>query len=272
MIAFRALDVNSTDTTKYTAFQGEATSGTNRFNLNMTGTAQNFLAGVTGIGIAAAAGAWVTLGAGTTTVASEVYTSGTVLTTAAAGAMEFDGTCLYHTAAASSRQVVNAEQLSTVQGSTVTLANNTNAQAWLPAANDTLTVQASTTYEFEALIEIEGMGTVSRTISTLFGGTATFTSIQYWSMTWAGVAAASATLQATKVNQVATAVVVVPASTTAATALVLRGIMRINGAGTLIPQVQFSADPTGTIVVALDSYFRIWPVGSNTVASVGNWA
>jgi hypothetical protein len=50
------------------------------------------------------------LGAGTATQAPTTMTAGTNLTTAAAGAVEFDGTCFYDTAAASSRQVRNDEQ------------------------------------------------------------------------------------------------------------------------------------------------------------------
>src|SRR6266404_2496492 len=45
-----------------------------------------------------------TLAAGTATVAPETFTSGTNLTTAAAGSVEFDGKCFYDTAVASSRQ------------------------------------------------------------------------------------------------------------------------------------------------------------------------
>jgi hypothetical protein len=52
------------------AFLGGVSSGTNKFNLNMTGTAQNFLQGVTGIGIAASSTAALVLAAGTTGVAS----------------------------------------------------------------------------------------------------------------------------------------------------------------------------------------------------------
>lgn len=51
-------------------FKGELTSGANNWNLNMSGTAQNFLQGVTGIGIAASSTTQLALAAGTTAVSS----------------------------------------------------------------------------------------------------------------------------------------------------------------------------------------------------------
>lgn len=253
---FKVTDTASAAGSLAVQFLGGAAGTTNLFKVSKAGnaTAPSF-----------------TPEAGTTAIAPVVFTSGTNLTTAAAGAQEFDGTCFYATAAASSRQVVDCEQIA-ILDATFQLANSNTAQNWLPAANDTLTLAASTTYEFEAFMEIEGMGTGNHTTSTLFAGTATFTSINYWSMSWNGTAAAAAASQVTKVNQVATAVVIQPTHANASQTHILRGTMRINGAGTLIPQLTFSVDPTGTIVMAVDSFFRIWPVGSNTVAAVGNWA
>jgi hypothetical protein len=51
-------------------FFGNIAAGSGRWNLNMTGTAQNFLSGVTGIGIAASSTAQLALAAGTTGVSS----------------------------------------------------------------------------------------------------------------------------------------------------------------------------------------------------------
>jgi hypothetical protein len=77
---------------------------------------------------------------------------------------------------------------------------------------------------------------------------------------------------------VATAVAVTAASTSATefVTIFLRGIMRINAAGTIIPQIQASAQPglSGTpgVTVLAGSYFRCWPLGVDTVASAGNWS
>ena len=59
-----------TGATNNYGFYGNIAAGSNRWNLNMAGTAQNYLAGVTGIGIAASSTAQLALAAGTTGVAS----------------------------------------------------------------------------------------------------------------------------------------------------------------------------------------------------------
>jgi len=50
------------------------------------------------------------------------------------------------------------------------------------------------------------------------------------------------------------------------------GFVFVNAAGTIIPQVTFSAGPTGTCEVALDSFFEIWVTGPNAVNYVGDWS
>ena len=156
--------------------------------------------------------------------------------------------------------------------SDVTLANSANAQAYLTAAVDTLTVEAATLYEFETVIEIEGMGGTTRTTSFLFGGTATFTSCTYWSHIHAGVANAVSTAQSTKFSNAATAQALAATNTLAAHTIKITGHISINGGGTIIPQIQFSADPTGTILAKVGTYFKATPIGTNATASVGAWA
>lgn len=193
------------------------------------------------------------------------------LGTAAAGNVEFDGKAFYANAAASSRQVVTAKQIATVQGSTVALNNaSTSAQNIFASANDVLTVQASTTYRFRARLSFN-TGATSHTTAFGFGGTATFTSCNYTAQATSSAAATAATPQMTRVAA-ATATVLTAASTAVTTDMVLEGIIRVNAAGTIIPQITFSAGPTGTCETALDSYFELEPIGSNTVAAVGNWA
>lgn len=242
---------------------------------NPTGTADVQLSsgGVGGVGICTApvAGAWSKFRAGTTARAVQQWTSGTNKTTVAAGDWEYDGKVFYASAVASSRQVVTTKQIATVQGSAVALTNNiTTAQSIFAAANDALTVAASTTYRFRARLTFN-TGATSHTTSFGFGGTATFTSCNYTSQATSSAAATLATPQMLRVAA-ATATALTAASTAVTTDIILEGIVRINGAGTIIPQVTFSAGPTGTCETAIDSYFEIEPIGSNTVAAIGNWA
>jgi hypothetical protein len=62
---------------------------------------------------------------------------------------------------------------------------------------------------------------------------------------------------------------IVVAATATGMFVTIRGIIRINTGGTIIPSVLLTT--AAAAVVGVNSYFRIWPVGSNTVTSVGNW-
>jgi hypothetical protein len=155
----------------------------------------------------------------------------------------------------------------------------TAAAVFRTPTNGTITVAAATSYFFEAMYKLSNTGTTSHTWATLFAGTATFTSISYTALAYTGTTS-GVTISALSALQIAVATQVpVTAASTSATEFVtvwLRGIMRINAGGTVIPQMQASARPgaSGTpgVTILAGSYFRAWPVGSNTVASVGNWS
>lgn len=151
----------------------------------------------------------------------------------------------------------------------VTGANSTAAQAFLPAVQDSFAASADTTYRFEVFLSVTN-GATTCTKAFGFGGTATFTSIRYWEMSQnVAVDTAGATQSSGHFDTAASTVVL--ATGTASWFIALRGLMRINGAGTLIPQIAFSADPTGTILFKKDSYVIIEPLGSGTLAAVGPW-
>jgi hypothetical protein len=212
----------------------------------------------------------IILDAGKTTVPPLKFTSGTLETTAEAGAVEYDGKAFYATTVASSRQVLTAKQIATAF-SVVSLTNNiTTAQSIFAAANDTLTVAAATTYRFRAHLMFN-TGATSHTTSFGFGGTATFNSCRYNSRAQSSAADTLATPQNRRVST-ASAAVLTAASTAVTTDIVIEGIIRTSAGGTIIPQVTFSAGPTGTCETAIDSFFELEPIGSNSVAAVGNWA
>lgn len=151
------------------------------------------------------------------------------------------------------------------------LADNNSAQNVFPSAVDTFTAEASTSYWLDAEIFIStGGGTYS--VGFGLAGTATFTSIGYHCM---GVKAAAGALSVNINNRwvtTASNTTVTSSNTTAGAILSIRGIIRVNGAGTLIPQITFSAAPGGTNQVEPNSFFRLQKMGSNTVASFGAWA
>lgn len=165
-----------------------------------------------------------------------------------------------------------AEQF-TCLSSNYTASNVATAQKVFNATTSgAITLAASTTYEFEGLYNISTSGTTSHQLGILFGGTATLTGIAYTATSTNGTTAAAS---APSVTFAAVATVTnVTAAVAAATnnTVFLKGTVRVNAAGTFIPQFQYSAAPGVAPVVAANSYIRFIPVGSSTVASLGNWS
>lgn len=151
--------------------------------------------------------------------------------------------------------------------------NVNTAQPWFPTAG-AITLPANTAYEFEGtLVLSRAAGSTSHTTGILFGGTATLTSIEYFGdcktgdandlQTVSGFFSSAATLLTLKAAST---------STTEQTIIKVRGIVRINAAGTLIPQFQYSAAPGGAPTVKRGTYFRLTPLGVDTVTAAGAWA
>jgi hypothetical protein len=52
----------------------------------------------------------------------------------------------------------------------------------------------------------------------------------------------------------------------------IRGVIRTNSATTFTPQIQYTSAPGGSPSILANSYFKLTPIGTNSVASVGNWS
>jgi hypothetical protein len=225
--------------------------------------------------------------AGTATQAPMTLTAGTNLTTAAAGAVEFDGTAFYATAVASSRQQVDAEQFALATADSATY-NNTGLDTAVAApifttttsgtAAGALTLAAGKTYFFEGIYNLTNTGTTSHTWATLFGGTATFTKFQYQvfgnSSSTANQAAAGGLSGFTLSASTACVTTAASTSATEQATFEIVGALIVNAGGTIIPQLQASARPgaSGTpgVIVKAGTFFRIWEMSST--AAVGNWS
>lgn len=230
-----------------------------------TGSTQNALATVFTLDSVASYGLFP---AGTALAAPLKLTSGTNLTTAAAGAIEYDGTCFYDTAVASSRQVRNSEQVQ-VLSSPRTVANDTAAHAIFNATtNGAITLAATTSYEFEMVLQGSGFSSSSHSFSITFALSGTVTSLHYVAIASQTAAQGSATITN---GTAATVTQITAAGTATSLNAYIRGVIRANGAGTVTPQLtQNTASAAGTIDT--DSFFRCWPIGTNTVTNVGNWS
>jgi hypothetical protein len=147
--------------------------------------------------------------------------------------------------------------------------NVNTAQPIFDTSLDVITVVGSTTYLMEGAFHIHTTGTTSHTLGLLFGGTATLTSIGYW---------ADATNVATeilgavsRIHSAVATVIVVSSALASAThhSIHLKGIVRINAAGTFIPQYQWSAAPGVAGVTLANGYFMMKPIGINTMTILG---
>lgn len=152
-----------------------------------------------------------------------------------------------------------------------TLTNGTATQAVFNTGMRTITLQAATTYMFEGQYLIStGTNTTHITSMSFVLTTATMTNC-----TWSTVSGSPAALNAGTTgaftaifNSVAGGAI----NTTSAAAnkvITFRGIMRVNAAGTLVPNIQFSAAPGVTCSTLVGSYLKFYPIGANTIDSVG---
>lgn len=209
----------------------------------------------------------VGLSAGTATAAPLNLTSGTKLTTATAGAIEYDGTVLYATPTALQRGVIMAEQIILLQ-SAYTLTSQTAAQAMFNTPAGGQVTLTTGTYEFECFYSLSSMSASSGSFGFALGGTATKTQF-FWSLAAKASPLATTTAANSTYNVTAANTALSAASVNTVGYANISGIINVSVSGTVIPQVSLGV--AAAAVVGIGSYFRIRPIGSTTVTSVGAW-
>jgi hypothetical protein len=215
-----------------------------------------------------------TFGAGTASVPSIKLTSGANLTSATAGAIEYDGKIIYATPLGAQRGIVPTQQYYRLDSALVG-ANVTGAQSMFGVG---ATLSSSTVYEFEIVAPLsKTAGTGSHTFSIGFGGTATLNNIGY------ELIGNFSTTSFTSIStnplifyiQTASATAISGAISSAATyfMIVIKGTVSINAGGTFIPQYTMSAAPGGAYSTVVGSYIRLNPLSTSGAATnVGTWA
>ena len=203
------------------------------------------------------------LRAGTTTIAPLKFTSGTNLTTAEAGAVEYDGNVFYGTPkGSSSGRGVITTQFVTIVDTDEGLNNDANLQSPFPTSGDTFNVESSTVYLYEMQLFLT-TGTTTHTTAVDFdGGTASFTWFEGFALVNMSALNTTGTAQTSIELNDAAEQILNATSTAASTVINIKGSMKINSGGTFIPQIKFSAAPGGTNTCRVGSYFRMWPVVS----------
>jgi len=218
----------------------------------------------------------LTLAAGTTLLAPEVFTSGTNLTSAIAGAVEYDGKVFYGTPQGTQRGVIPGAQFYRLNADYAGAAS-TSAQGIFGATLG-VTLSSSTVYAFEMYAVFSKTATATvHNFQLGFGGAATINNILYGGATNnTGAAFASGGVSGANSfdANTATATTAYAAGAGAANSsrFYLRGTVSVNAGGTFIPQYTTSVS-VGPYSTLAGSYFYIYPIGaSGANTSVGAWA
>lgn len=206
--------------------------------------------------------------AGTATVPPTKLASGTLLTTPATGAIEWDGTGgVYFDHSTSQRGVMGVEQWLRQSGS-YTLTSQTAAQKLFnTTTNGALTLIGNCVYFFECEFNLSSMSATSGSFGFAFGGTATLNS-QAWQALAVKATLSTATSPQMSLNNAANTAITTANTTTTGHARIW-GILVVGAGGTLIPQVSLGV--AAAAVVGLNAYFRIWQISPNSMTSLGNW-
>jgi hypothetical protein len=151
-----------------------------------------------------------------------------------------------------------------------TLTNGTGAQAVFNTPQDTISVQAATTYMFEGQYLLQTGATSHSTSMSFVLTTATITNITWFVLATAGNGAGSlATTQTTTFYNSSGGGSVIGSSTNSHTLIKFEGVLRVNVGGTVVPNIAFSVAPGVTCSTLVGSYIKFYPIGANTIDSVG---
>lgn len=205
------------------------------------------------------------------------FTSGTNLTTAEAGAVEYDGRVAFFSPVASQRGLLMSPQYYRLNaGNTGTAA--TGGQSIFGVG---CSLSSGTVYEFEMMVPMsKSAGTTNHAIALLFGGTAVIGAITYTAfcnvLTSAfATVGITASLFSFVTIQATTSTSITGGLTNASifANILVKGTVTCTTAGTFIPQYAQTVNSGGAYTVAAGSYIKIYPIGATGAnTSIGSWA
>jgi hypothetical protein len=211
----------------------------------------------------------VILSSGTATNTPLKFVAGALNTTSSAGVVEYDGVCFYQTAIDATRQVKRTEQFITNQSSRTLTTSTSFQKIFNETTNGAVTIGAGS-YLFECYAAVSGLSTLAKTLGFGFGGTATVTT-----QGWLSRYKVSATLTgggAAGVYGSANTSAATQSSTLGNFLYYITGKLVIGASGTVIPNLQIPANNATAAILQEDAFFRIYPIGSSSVGSVGRWS
>jgi hypothetical protein len=241
----------------------------------------NALANAAGTAVASMTAGTLTLEAGSTSRPPLVLQAGSTLTTPQAGAFEYNGRVFVVTPDATSGKAFNTADHFYGMAADTTLIATVVAGTFYPVFGVGLDVANDATYAVEMLVGLR-TGATSHTISFHFGGTATISEAQFRTeftnlaistgAAAAGTPTAPVSLMFSSNAALPANCIISPASTLTSKFFRVSGLISVSTGGTIVPEISFSANPTGTNQVTRLSYVRLAAIGTATGALVaGNW-
>lgn len=220
--------------------------------------------------------------AGSTSRAPLKLTAGPGLTTPVAGSIEYNGNTFLTTSSATSGRAFNDDSLFYALSADRTIIATVVASTFYDIFGVGISLPASTAYIFDILVGLR-TGATSHTVSFAFGGTAGINKTQFRTeftnaLVSTGAAAPAAPASSVEVlftgNPNSAANGVISAASTGVTKFFrVHGMIETSTAGTIRPQIAFSANPTGTNQVTRLSYARFNSIGTYAGDLIaGNWS
>lgn len=236
-------------------------------NISVTGAAA-----ITGNVTAGNVNSYVVLPAGTTSKAPLVFTSGSILTTAAPGAVNYDGRIFYATPQGQERGLVKAAQ-TFVLNADYTLTDQAAVQSMFGV---TAAVSSTTRYAYVVTAVVYKTAN-NITMSYAIDGTATLARHTYQTLTTASAALATLSTPSVVKNILTTGfstgvTVTDSLNGTGFYSIQAVGVINVTTGGTWNPLVAFSGLPGAGSYVAAGSSIEIYPIGATGAnVSIGNW-
>lgn len=197
-------------------------------------------------------------------------TSAALAATAVAGTIAYDGNVMYSAVRALTRGAIPSEQIVVLTGNN-TLTSQTAAQAIFDGGggpvNGAVTLPVGT-YQYELSYAVTGLGNGSFGFD--LGGNATKTFTFHALATKAGTLLATPMAVFSTYDTAPNTVLVATSNGTTVGTLLVKGIIRVTVAGTIIPQISLTTAIAA--VIQAGAYFKVSAVGNATVATVGNWS
>ena len=199
------------------------------------------------------------------------FTSGTLLTTAEAGAIELDSNNFYGCTDAGNRGYIPVRHFIRCD-SNRTLPNDTNENAIFNSpTNGRLTLETGT-YLFNGMLWVSSMSATSGNLAIDVLGAGTATVAEWLWQAWGidqGVITTAANRTGSFTTTQQSVASVINAATGNSMGVQLEGTFTVTSAGTIIPSVTLVT--AAAAVVNTGSYLIFERIGSASVVSVGQW-